>query len=888
MTDIDKDQTPNGTPKGKPRLKVVQVNPTLQAARWWAEQGHPVIPLWGVNEDGTCQCIGNNGGKNECAPGDPNTGKHPWRGMGIKAGATTNDGVILGWFRSRPDLNLALRCDGLVVVDVDPRNNGHVTAESLDLPSTRAHTTGSYSGELGRHHIYRLPEGFDSQSSGTLGDGIDLKTGPGAYVVLPPSMHASGVRYAVAADEPIADAPAYVLAALGPAKKRATVKGAELPVTPTAKPITVSGRSMLSHLLANPPTEGGRNVWLARVAGHLAKAIEHVDAYHELVRLANDSLSSPLDEDEWRKVAGSLWITEQATALEPAETNGWLKGSGSHLITECKRGSGDDTQTYFEHWSNFDMTCTGIVMEDQSATYTIELRVAGKVPVLCSLAGALLGRAEALRSWLAEREAVIHPPHGETHPGREGGRLQLYLQAQNPPTVQAIDCLGWNDALGGFVTHEGLLTAAGFQALCGVTPAPVLTDWAPYRYGTTEVATARAVLGELLTFHDPTVCALFGAWWAACWLKGQITAKTALFPFMALEAPSESGKTNGFFALMLEANGNTEGHTEMTMAVLRDRLSAHRNGIVWMDDLSSFDQAFELLRQSTSEGSRSKKGQDRRSNESVKLVAPVVVSGEGMGALWQEKALIDRSVVVSVPSPVGRKSRTNENRSQWLDIVDLKARHGSLVGMAGTFAQLALGQVGLVDQLDALRPYSGRQGDKLAVLRLGARVLAGMADESDWVIEAVDRWAGLEDRSTENVLTTKYIPDALVAYGSIPRKADLLSPAWVDSFGRVWWSAAHLARTVGSVARDGRTQQLAGEHSLIDQYKQLVQSHGLGVPTMKRWGVGPRDQRVSKRYLPLPMNVSRAVIERTGLDLEGVGQHALVEEWAQLVGDRES
>jgi len=92
------------------------------------------------------------------------------------------------------------------------------------------------------------------------------------------------------------------------------------------------------------------------------------------------------------------------------------------------------------------------------------------------------------------------------------------------------------------------------------------------------------VLDEVLTYHDETVTSVFGAWWAACLLKPQIEVATSLFPFVAIEAPSESGKTNGFFQMMTQLNGNTRGETQPTKAALRDMAAAHRNGIVWVDD----------------------------------------------------------------------------------------------------------------------------------------------------------------------------------------------------------------------------------------------------------------------------------------------------------------
>jgi putative DNA primase/helicase len=68
--------------------------------------------------------------------------------------------------------------------------------------------------------------------------------------------------------------------------------------------------SMLSHLLANRPDEGGRNNWLARVAGHYAVQLPWKDAYEETVRGLGRELG--LEAAEIEKLITSIWEAEQA------------------------------------------------------------------------------------------------------------------------------------------------------------------------------------------------------------------------------------------------------------------------------------------------------------------------------------------------------------------------------------------------------------------------------------------------------------------------------------------------------------------------------------------------------------------------------------------------
>jgi putative DNA primase/helicase len=118
----------------------------------------------------------------------PVHGKVPLTPHGAHDG-TTDEATIRKWFERWPNANLGLVLEGLVVVDVDPRNGGDVSTLPHPLPPTCNARTGGG----GEHYLYRERSGATYPAS--LGAGIDLKRGAGSYIVVEPSLHASGQHY---------------------------------------------------------------------------------------------------------------------------------------------------------------------------------------------------------------------------------------------------------------------------------------------------------------------------------------------------------------------------------------------------------------------------------------------------------------------------------------------------------------------------------------------------------------------------------------------------------------------------------------------------------------------------------------------------------------------
>lgn len=756
-----------------------------------------------------------------------------------------------------------LDCDEQVAIDYWHKRLGDILDETACVTTSR-----------GKHYYFRLPEGEIRKGRSSPGGDSgtwDLRA-EGGGVVAPPSVHPSGRMYRWApkrGPEAIKDAPAE----LWTGSEEKSEKGPS---------------SLLSHLLANPPAEGGRNNWLARVAGHLAVELKHRDAYEESVRGYGNQVG--LEEEEIEKLIRSIWTSEQAKSgkapppeapegeggewriAKPSEESGWLMSGDTRILTQImERDDEGDRSLALAPWLNADVHSLGVFdMEDGTRVYHVEVRTEDGRTLESDISNKVLGDSKQLVTWLHSFGVSLASPDGIFPRGMtSGARMCRYLEAQKAPVQQAVDALGWHEETASFLTHEGLLKPDGFHPFETVRPAPRVEDWAPYSYGLNGGDfEAAETLREVLTFHDERVCAVFGSWWAACLLKPQISAVFSQFPFMALEAPSESGKSTGFFPLMLELSGNRQGKGNPTRAALRDYLSAHRNGIVWVDDLDSLDSISELIRGATVEGSVIKKALNQTDQVAVQLHAALSISGEALGIRGQ-KALLDRSIGLEVPSPVGRQSLRGEY-PQYQDIVELKAKQPDLTDFAGTLVVKALSMSDSIPKLALeLRVGSGRLMDKLTIMRIGARILRELAGGgSEWVEEKTEEWiqeqiAGYD--SDDNSLTMAIIPAALsrlgmlsTPYGPDPARKQVATPVFVKE-DQVWFAPSLLAAWWSDLNYGRIDQRTASQEALAQQAKAI----GAG----GRKGVGRRFVKYATggggmNYWRLPDDLSRRVIER--------------------------
>lgn len=707
---------------------------------------------------------------------------------------TTDEEQIKAWWTKYPSAGIGANLgEDRLAVDLDFNHGGSRLAS---LPDTRTHHSGRGNGNI--HLVYRVELGSLAANvrSGTnvLGPGIDIRAGRGSYIVMPPTPHEeTGDPYRLdpflTEEHVLTDSELEAIWAevgvTAPAASRGAAKG--LSVVDGGKKShqrpMVSSASTLAGLLADPPAEGGRNDWLTRVCGHLAKKTPKFNDYEQAVLGANLQLQQPLDVAEVQKTLQSVWDTEQAKPEKVLhEGNGFLTGNHARLFCQIAQKVGDDTVYGQAPYADFDIEARGVAVDETSRRlYWVRIYWNGR-QFDTTLPGEILGNENQFKVWLAARGMSVDQPFQASPKTPPATRILRYLNSQSPAEVKIVSTLGFDEDAQGFVTHTGLITADSIQTKedAGIVADPSLIerDIAPFLYGMERTKEeAQAVLREVLTFQDETHTSIFGAWWAACFLKPQIQDRTALFPFFGVEAASESGKTNGFFDLMVELNGNTRGQIVPTRPVLRDYASANRNGIVWADDLDSLEAYGELLRASTSNGTASKMEADRHGIRNTQVVAPILITGEALG-FGSQKALLDRSVVLNINSPKGRKSRHDPDRLQWEDVQDLRAKYPKSLGgfsvLTGHFVQHALGQSKQLMKALAVeaRRVPGRHGDKLAVLRAGAMLLDSFVGHGDpWSgtgehSRRVAAWCSSHEAALDqdNTLTIAMIPWALRAF----------------------------------------------------------------------------------------------------------------------------
>ena len=818
----------------------------------------------------------------------------PWK----KWVGTRATHMIGSWFGSRPQ-NYWIATggvSGVYVLDIDNEAADkwwrEVVGFGADMDATVAVATAK-----GHHYYFWVPPTDGARGWARHDETVDFDIrGAGGGVIAPPSVHQTGFKYAWVREPDLNQpmmgmvaAPDWMKSAEGVAIRIAEKTGRPVE-TPTETFKTVS---MLSSLLEHPPKEGGRNDWLTKVCGHYAKTYRRQnDLYLLHARRANQMLTTPLDRAEFEKTVNSVWESEFANHSERgmSEDSGWLLAGGDRILTQAEQGKGEDKILTLAQWSDFDLRVAGVIRSEEdpgNVIYDCRLRRqrdSADMEVL--IPGKVLGDSKALVKFLAGYGATIsRPDHTVPRNPPDPVRLQRYLESQEAPLASMAPHLGWHAAGGAFLTFDGVLRADGAHPFSGVRPDPRLREQGRARFNYGMNSGAQAILREVLTFHDPGVVSVFGAWWAATLLKPQLSAHTSLFPLMAIEAASGAGKTNGFFALMLQLAGGLAGATQGTVASSRDRISAHKSGIVWIDDLDSLERLHEILRATTSGETITKKGFDNTQNVNIPLVAPVVVSGEALG-LGTQKALIDRVVAIAPNRPDGRRSLKpgREDQPQWNDIVELTSKYPLASGatggesdglglsvFAGSLQVLALSLVDgatqrLIEARKELKKVSGRQAEKLAILVAGAWLLDQMSGSSEhearvlaWceTAEAVNGSAG----DWDNRLTTEILPWALQVTDwptSARAKPAVFVEANADLLGaRIWVNCMVLADMWAERRGVKIVERTDTQRAIRDQIQRAD-----GKSKLFECGMG-RGDRNQALYWSLEGAVAEVVLERS-------------------------
>ncbi len=274
---------------------------TLEAALAYAARGWLVVPLH-TPKPGVCSCR-----KKGCS----SPGKHPRTAHGLNDGSK-DPKQIARWWEKWPDASVGILTGQescLLVLDVDGED-GKTSLQSLTaahgkLPKTlcvKTGRTGTDGKRKGCHYYFRVSTGAAIRNSaGVLGKGLDIRA-DGGYVVAPPSLHPSGLLYEwLAPEQPLADAPAWLLAKL-------TV----------VKPAPEAARAQAEAI-----AEGGRNHALASLAGTMRRRGMTPEAIEAALLKENDArCKPPLPASEVREIAQSVARYEPAApvrGIDPQE-----------------------------------------------------------------------------------------------------------------------------------------------------------------------------------------------------------------------------------------------------------------------------------------------------------------------------------------------------------------------------------------------------------------------------------------------------------------------------------------------------------------------------------------------------------------------------------------
>ncbi|MFN0149945.1 MAG: bifunctional DNA primase/polymerase [bacterium] len=271
-------------------------NPLLDAALSYAARGWPVVPIHFIDDAAHCTC-----GKPDC----PSPAKHP---IGTPHGmldATCDETQIRDWWRRNPRANVATVTgprSGILAVDVDPRNGGNLSLESIESEHGRLpDTMRSITGGRGAHYFYRLPPGVTGQCEPMPGIEIYAQE---HLLILAPSVHQSGNSYAWAPDfspdeMTLADPPQWVLNALA----EAAIKRSDSPA--------------VAHDCNVPIPQGSRHKALVALAGSLRSHSFSARALDAVLAVTNhERCQPPLDDAEVSRIARD--IGAKATTSDPA------------------------------------------------------------------------------------------------------------------------------------------------------------------------------------------------------------------------------------------------------------------------------------------------------------------------------------------------------------------------------------------------------------------------------------------------------------------------------------------------------------------------------------------------------------------------------------------
>lgn len=266
----------------------VSANAMLHAALWYAELGYPVFP---------------------CASGR----KAPLTEHGLLE-ASTDAEQITQWWTQHPSANIAIRTEGLVVVDVDGAENAWL-ADDPDKLADLDVAPLSITPRGGRQYFFHQPERRAWRNTASrIAPRVDTRAN-GGYVLVAPS---------------VVDAKPY----RWEAERELGVAPPRLPEPPEwlidlLDALAISNGTAANSAPGNEIPEGQRNGTLARLAGAMRRVgMSHAEISAALQQVNADRCTPPLPLREVEQVAASVARYEPHGVSVALAENHWAQDRG--------------------------------------------------------------------------------------------------------------------------------------------------------------------------------------------------------------------------------------------------------------------------------------------------------------------------------------------------------------------------------------------------------------------------------------------------------------------------------------------------------------------------------------------------------------------------------
>lgn len=795
-----------------PLIAPSKTAPMLVWATWWVKQGWSVFPLH-VGE------------------------KEPATKNGFKDATQDIDQINLWWGQ-----NAEYNIGGVPPVDHFVVDVDGPTDLPSKLPATWTHTT-----DKGQHYLFKQHPNNPVPHGQKIWPNVDTRLNGKGYVVLPPSLHPSGAKYALTSQVPVATFPSDVKPAKAVTKRKTKSE-------PSAED------DVVSTLLKAPDDPSAGDDDMIRIAGYLARFIPDRSVFCAVLHRVNGYLADPLTDSAMDKKF-SQWDRhrEVVAAKEDKrlddESNGWLfprdRGGYDTPI------EGRDGSVTFMPITDFQVKARGIVASPDylKRMFIVDIiksdgEVIGGVKVDTDV---LMDKARTLR-WLAKYGVSTYDNAGDKRKGMHiGQRIHKLLESQNPEQLLSRDHYGWCEESQAVLTTQGEINADGLRDFTYVYPDDKLQHDAPTAFSfDADLAQAREWMSRLLALQPEREAAKVGAWAMMLLLRGQWKG---LMPGLLVQASAGTGKTR-FFQLLFKLLGSTNDGEAYTDATLRDALAANLNGAVWLDDCHLTERQEQDMRVALTGGKKALKSQGQSGWETTSKTfrASIVVSGEGV-EWYRQKAYRDRFIEAEF---------TNAIRTPDADKLVIED-----VGRAsGVLLMAVLQHSGLLAEYESLREGATARDDQARItLRIGARILDAVLGTGHKWTSVIDDWYrgiapdGEEGHASEGILnvfpTLWTRAKNPVAIG----QGQMAHPIWYDQVTKTFWLRLEvLADKWNNEQRNlsARQQQMTSRHALEKELKACGATGSVPKSTPKTTS----GSRSTHRYWQLPREYSDMVINQ--------------------------